>query len=60
MLRRSESRAKVSGYGEWTVEELDEQLRASPRIGLWLDTSDQTPEETADEVWHRAVEARLA
>lgn len=57
--RRAESRTKVSGYGEWTVEALDEQLRASPRIGLWLDTSDQTASETVDEMWRRAEEAPI-
>jgi len=40
--QRADSRAKVSGYGEWTVDALDEMLRATPRIGLWLDTSDQS------------------
>lgn len=59
VLGRAESRPKVSGYGDWTVEDLDEQLRLSPRIGLWLDTSEQTPEETVDEVWRRAAEARV-
>ena len=57
--RRAESRSKVSGYGDWTVEMLDEQLRASPRIGLWLDTSVHTPEETVAEMWRRAAEARI-
>jgi hypothetical protein len=33
------------------VEALDHVLRSeTPRIGLWLDTSNQTPEQTADEI----------
>ena len=59
VLRRAENRDKVSGYGDWTVEALDEMLRATPRIGLWLDTSEQTAEETVEDVWRRATEARV-
>lgn len=59
MLRRAESRDKVSGYGHWTAEALDALLRATPRIGLWLDTSDQTADETVDEIWRRAAEAEI-
>lgn len=57
--RRAESRSKISGYADWTVKALDEQLRASPRIGMWLDTSDLTPEGTVAEVWRRAAEGRI-
>lgn len=59
VLRRAEARDKVSGYGDWTAEALDEMLRATPRIGLWLDTSDQTADETVDEIWRRAAEAEI-
>ena len=59
VLPRAETRDKVGGYGEWTVEALDEMLRATPRIGLWLDTSDQTGDETVDEIWRRATEAEV-
>jgi chloramphenicol 3-O-phosphotransferase len=57
--RRAESRSKAGGYGDWTVAELDERLRESPRIGLWLDTSDQTAHETVDEIVRRASGARI-
>ena len=57
--RRAETRDKVSGYGAWTVKALDDMLRRSPRIGLWLDTSEQTVGETVDEVLRRAAEARI-
>lgn len=36
-------------WGTWQ-EEIEER---TPRIGLWLDTSDQTPEETAAEIADR-------
>jgi predicted kinase len=48
------------GYGDWTVAMLDGSLRRdTPRIGLWLDSSDQTPEETAGEVLTRLAEAEV-
>lgn len=51
---RESSRSK-QGYGIWTVEALDRILRQeSPRVGMWLDTSDMTPEETAREIGRRA------
>lgn len=59
VLRRAETRDKVGGYGDWTVEELDGMLRATPRLGLWLDTSDQTADETVDEIWRRAAQAEV-
>ena len=51
---RERGRAK-QGYGDWPVADLDAAFRAeTPRIGLWLDTSAQTPEETVDEILARA------
>ena len=40
------------GYdGDWTVEQLDRILRdETPRVGHWIDNSDQTPEETVAEI----------
>lgn len=59
--RREAERAKTAYRpGSWTVEGLDKALRAeTPRIGLWLDTSDQTPDETVDEILRRKDEARV-
>ena len=45
--------------GEFTVEELDEQLAATPRIGLWLDTSDQMPQQTLAEILCRQSQAAV-
>ncbi|MEV8538602.1 AAA family ATPase [Streptomyces sp. NPDC051572] len=47
---REAGRTKT-GYGAWTVEELDRALRAeTPRIGLWLDSSGLTVGETVDAI----------
>lgn len=51
---REQGRPKT-GYGDWSPEQLDAGLRTgTPRIGLWLDTSEQLPEETVDEILARA------
>ncbi|MEU6038811.1 AAA family ATPase [Actinomadura sp. NPDC047616] len=52
---REAGRAKRA-YGTFTVAQLDRGLReTTPRIGLWLDTSDQTVDETVDEILARAT-----
>ena len=39
------------GYGAWTAEELYEGfVSKTPRFGLWLDTTDLTPDETVAEI----------
>lgn len=43
--------------GEFTIDELDTQLSLTPRIGLWLDTSKLTPDETVNEILRRRDEA---
>lgn len=57
---REEARPKT-GYGAgWTVAALDRILRTeTPRLGLWLDTSEQTPEETVDAVLSGLPDARV-
>ena len=50
-----EAARNKQGYGIWTVSDLDHILHnETPRIGMWLDSSELTPEETADEIWRRA------
>ncbi|GKU78744.1 AAA family ATPase [Paenibacillus sp. L3-i20] len=50
VTHREDARLK-KGYGAWTVEELDSLLRnETPRIGMWLDSSELTPEETVNEI----------
>ncbi|MEJ3742298.1 AAA family ATPase [Actinomycetes bacterium KLBMP 9797] len=54
VAQREAGRAK-KGYGDWTVEQLDAGLRAeTPRVGLWLDTTRQTPDETVDAILRHA------
>jgi chloramphenicol 3-O-phosphotransferase len=60
VARREAGRAK-SGYGSWTVGVLDHVLRdRTPRLGLWLDTSAQSPEETVDAILAGLDRARVA
>lgn len=47
---REHGRAKKA-YGAWAPAMLDEGLRTTtPKIGLWLDSSGQTPEQTVDAI----------
>ncbi|MFD5078436.1 AAA family ATPase [Streptomyces sp. NPDC058371] len=57
---REAARAKT-GYGAWTVEELDHELRsATPRIGLWLDSSELDVARTVDAILAGREQARVA
>lgn len=60
VAKREASRSK-KGYGLWTISELDRLLREeTQKIGMWLDSSDLSAEETAEEIWQRLwVEARV-
>jgi cytidylate kinase len=56
---RETGRGKT-GYGAWTVADLDTSLRTeTPRLGLWLDTSDLTPEQTVDAIVARRDESAV-
>ena len=51
---REAARSK-NAYNQWTIDLLDNGLRnETPRLGLWLDTSDQTPDDTINEILTRA------
>src|ERR1700691_5067489 len=55
-----EAQREKSGYGAWDVAEFCASFEAeTPRIGLWLDTSELTPEETVDEIMRRRLDARV-
>ncbi|MER6989923.1 AAA family ATPase [Saccharopolyspora hirsuta] len=57
IAEREAGRGK-SAYGTWAIAELNEVLHEqTPRLGLWLDTSDQTPEQTVEEILRRWPEA---
>ncbi len=54
VVARREAGSSKNAYREWTVEMLDRILRAeTPRLGLWLDSSEQTPQQTVDEILSR-------
>jgi GrpB-like predicted nucleotidyltransferase (UPF0157 family) len=47
------------GYGAWTVEQLYDGFAATtPRVGLWLDTTDLTPDQTVEEILSRTATRR--
>ncbi|BFH62487.1 AAA family ATPase [Paenibacillus azoreducens] len=47
---REKSRGKV-GYTGFTVEQLySDFLQKTPKIGYWLDTSEQSPEQSVDDI----------
>ncbi|MFF2888254.1 AAA family ATPase [Paenibacillus sp. NPDC057967] len=53
-LARREAQRGKKGYGIWTVAGLNRLLQEdTPKLGLWLDTSKLTPEQTVDEIWNR-------
>jgi hypothetical protein len=57
VAQREAARSKT-GYGAWTPEMLDHGLRTeTPRLGLWLDTSDLTVEQTVDAILERLADA---
>lgn len=48
--QREAARGKV-GYHGFSVESLHKSfMQNTPRIGLWIDNSERTPEETVDEI----------
>jgi chloramphenicol 3-O-phosphotransferase len=58
---RDASRTAVTGKvayrpGEFNIRDLDDALAQTPSIGLWLDTSQQTPEETVAEILDRMTD----
>ncbi|MBO4255287.1 AAA family ATPase [Streptomyces griseorubiginosus] len=56
---REAGRAKT-GYGTWTVAELDGVLRgATPRLGLWLDTTGLSVGETVEAIIAGRERARV-
>jgi GrpB-like predicted nucleotidyltransferase (UPF0157 family) len=55
---RAAARAE-SGYGSWSVGELYDLFeRDTPRVGIWLDTTGLTPDETVDEILARTPSVR--
>ena len=49
-----------SGYGDWDAEALCATFEEeTPRVGLWLDTSELSAEATVEEILRRRLEARV-
>lgn len=60
VAQREAGRGK-NAYDNWLISQLDDGLRKdTPRLGLWLDTSNQTPEQTVEEILARTQEALIA
>jgi hypothetical protein len=56
IIQARETGRPKDGYGAWRADELDALLRRdTPRLGLWIDSSDQTAVETVDEIVRRAA-----
>jgi cytidylate kinase len=60
-VQSREAERPKTGYGAaWTVDALDRILREeTPRIGLWLDTSEQTPVQTVSTILGNLPAARV-
>lgn len=57
VARREAERTKNAYVDGWTVEGLNAVLHAdTARLGLWLDTSNQRPDETVEEILARLPE----
>jgi chloramphenicol 3-O-phosphotransferase len=55
-----EAARTTKGYTRWTIAELHGGFTTTtPHLGLWLDTSDQTPEETVEEILARRRESEV-
>jgi chloramphenicol 3-O-phosphotransferase len=55
IVSKREAERGKNGYGTWSPAVLDNILRnETPKIGMWLDSSELTPEETVDEILSRA------
>ncbi len=61
VTRRDDARrlatGKIAYGGSFTPEVNDAHVAATPRIGLWLDSSTQTPADTVAEIRGRSAEA---
>lgn len=48
-----------TGYGAWTIEQLYEGfVDTTPRVGIWLDTTSLTAEQTVDAILEQTGRAR--
>ncbi len=60
VVRQREAGRGKTGYTGFSVEQLcADFLRETPRIGLWIDSSQQTPEETVEAILQHSGGAGL-
>lgn len=60
-LAAREAGRGAKGYGSWSIEGLrDGFAMSTPRVGIWLDTTAMTPDETVDEILARTTASRAA
>lgn len=68
VIEERERRRGTNAYRGWippggtlldAIERFDEWLDATPRIGLWVDSSDQSVDETVDVILERWAEAAV-
>lgn len=59
-VQRREAQRRKNSYDRWTIAALDVALREeTPRLGLWIDTSELSVAETVDEILRRSADARI-
>jgi chloramphenicol 3-O-phosphotransferase len=59
ITHREKTRSKI-GYGRVTVQQLQQAMHDTPRLGLWIDSSEQSVEETAQQILDNLGRARIA
>jgi GrpB-like predicted nucleotidyltransferase (UPF0157 family)/predicted kinase len=58
-LAAREAARDRKGYGAWTVDQIHHAFAdATPRVGVWLDSTHLTPDETVDEILARTTSTR--
>jgi chloramphenicol 3-O-phosphotransferase len=61
VLAAREAAREESGYTHWSIEQLhDGFVNGTPRLGLWLDNSHQSADETVDEILTRNADSEVA
>ncbi len=57
VVKTREAGRSKTGYDTWDIEQLDRVLREeTPKLGLWIDSSDQTSEQSTETILKRAWE----
>ncbi len=58
-LAARDAASEKTGYRGWTAEAFDQLLRAqTPRLGLWIDNSNLTAQQTIDRILAQAADTR--